>query len=190
MSYWFFEQDKPMPCWIPKTNQHFTNYITIDHINTTNQCHCGNIYHHDIGRIPILLLWFAMAFTDALITKMRRRLSMNIHAFQFALAHCLRYKLHLGGYSGDVFDGFTVSFPHRNINGMNFSTFDNDNDLGTSVDCPSADASGDGHGAGWWYNSCAVGEPNGAGYYFRWFYNTTAGIVLQTSRMMVKLVDP
>ena len=72
----------------------------------------------------------------------------------------------------------------RNINGMAFSTIDNDHDLNlgtTGCSCP--------HGAGWWYNDCAFGEPNGAGAYFRWFYNATGGFMLQTSRMLVKPAD-
>ena len=72
---------------------------------------------------------------------------------------------------------------------MAFSTFDNDNDLAGGTKCAVADAALLEHGAGWWYNYCALGEPNGPGKYFRWFYNSSVNFKLQTSRMMVKEID-
>jgi hypothetical protein len=73
----------------------------------------------------------------------------------------------------------------HNINGMKFSTIDNRNDLNLGPGCTVTSN----HGAGWWYNNCAFGEPNGSGTYFRWFYSATGGKMLQTSRMMVKPID-
>ena len=67
----------------------------------------------------------------------------------------------------------------RNINGMAFNTIDNSH--GTTC--------AEKNGAGWWYNNCAFGEPNGARTHFRWYYSVTEGMLLQTSRMMVKPVD-
>ena len=91
-----------------------------------------------------------------------------------------RYKIHLAEYTGDASDCFLISGTTRDINGMAFSTIDNSH--GANLNCPNP------HGAGWRYNSCAYGEANGAGMYFRWFYNATGGMMLQTSRMMVKPV--
>ena len=95
-----------------------------------------------------------------------------------------RYRIHLDGYSGDASDSFLTSANMRNIDGMPFSTIDNRHDFNTGSGCARS------HGAGWWYNDCAFGEPNGAGTtYFRWFYSAASGFMLQTSRMMVKPVE-
>ena len=97
-----------------------------------------------------------------------------------------RYKLHLAGYSGDANDAFLIPDTLHNINGMNFSTYDNGHDLNPSRDCSVA---GIQHGVGWWYRDCAGGEPNGAGAFFRWLHAGGVGFTLQTSRMMVKMID-
>ena len=79
--------------------------------------------------------------------------------------------------------------PNRDINGMAFSTFDSDHDMEVGLQCAVADPALFERGAGWWYNACALGEPNGPGAYFRWFYNSSVSFTLQASRMMVKQVD-
>ena len=44
--------------------------------------------------------------------------------------YCCRYRLHIDGYSGDVWDSLTATNPpNRDINGMAFSTFDSDHDM-------------------------------------------------------------
>ena len=79
--------------------------------------------------------------------------------------------------------------PSRDINGMSFSTFDSDNDKALGVHCAGGDPALLEHAAGWWYNYCALGEPNGPGTYFRWFSNSSTTFKLMTSRMMVKEID-
>ena len=94
------------------------------------------------------------------------------------------YKIHIGGYSGDIGDGFLAG-TNQNINGMNFTTYDSDNNR-YPLNCAGTKIQ---HGGGWWYNGCAYGEVNGAGKYFRWWWSSTEGIALQIGRMMVKQVD-
>lgn len=72
----------------------------------------------------------------------------------------MTYAYFLGGNAGDAFDGFDFgrnpsdkSFTSHN--GMQFSTYDNDNDR-FSGNC--ADESG------WWMNSCHAGHLNGKYY--------------------------
>ena len=69
------------------------------------------------------------------------------------------YRLSVAGYSGswipgtdDSQDLLTNSNPGWNLNGMCFSTSDQDNDL-------SADHCAAAVGGGWWYNNCAGGAP-------------------------------
>ena len=70
----------------------------------------------------------------------------------------------------------------HNINLMPFSTFDNPHST-ANPNC----AKGSG---GWWYNNCAFGVPlGGPGVYFRWFYAAGEGMLLQTSRLMVKKIN-
>ena len=81
----------------------------------------------------------------------------------------------------------------RNIDGMAFFTIDRDHDLAKPHVCAAIVAPYEGHGAGWWYNDCAYGEPIGGANFFRWFYVTDAGLtltgmMLQTSRMITKKV--
>ena len=57
-----------------------------------------------------------------------------------------KYTLSVSEYSGTAGDAINVP-DGGNINGMKFSTKDQDND-NTSVDCASA------YGGGWWFNSC------------------------------------
>ena len=59
------------------------------------------------------------------------------------------YPLTVGGFTGTVTDRFK-SIP---LNGMKFSTHDNDNDK-TSGNCAASDKSG------WWYNNCRHISPN------------------------------
>ncbi|XP_045184068.2 fibrinogen-like protein 1 [Mercenaria mercenaria] len=60
-----------------------------------------------------------------------------------------KYKLEVSGYSGNAGDSLKYH------NGMAFTTFDNDNDKWSNVNCAE-----DRHGA-WWYKSCAYSNLNG-----------------------------
>ena len=60
------------------------------------------------------------------------------------------YRLSVSGYTGEAsFDPFTGDGPVV-VNGMNFSTFDNDNDLSKYKNCA------DFLNCGWWYRHCYV----------------------------------
>ena len=58
----------------------------------------------------------------------------------------VNYKLHISGYSGTAGDSFTTGV---NINGMQFSTKDRDNDQWRGGSC-----SHKWRANGWWFNSC------------------------------------
>ena len=82
-----------------------------------------------------------------------------------------------------------VSVAAKNINGMKFSTWDNCHDNSGGLNCAKDPGTGSGHISGWWYNSCALGEPNGSGAkFFRWNNATSGAMTLQTSRMLVSKV--
>ena len=57
----------------------------------------------------------------------------------------VNYKLHHGGYSGTAGDSLTAG---QSANGMQFSTWDHDNDQRSSDNCAA------GFGGGWWFRSC------------------------------------
>ena len=59
-----------------------------------------------------------------------------------------KYKLLIGGYSGDAGDSMAYH------NGMKFTTYDNDNDR-SSYNCANE------HKSGWWYNGCHDVNLNG-----------------------------
>ncbi|XP_010218908.1 PREDICTED: fibrinogen gamma chain [Tinamus guttatus] len=73
----------------------------------------------------------------------------------------LTYAYFIGGDAGDAFDGFdfgSVSDKASTYhNGMQFSTFDNDNDR-FEGNCAAED------GSGWWMNKCHAGHLNGKYY--------------------------
>ena len=90
------------------------------------------------------------------------------------------YRIHVGGYSGDLCD--VMNLDHVQ-NGMNFSTYDRDNDMHGSVHCAVQGGRG---GGGWWYNNCVNFNLNGqygsvdfSVYYPGWNY-------FSASRMMLK----
>ncbi|XP_066296428.1 angiopoietin-related protein 1-like [Branchiostoma lanceolatum] len=66
------------------------------------------------------------------------------------------YRLTIGGYSGDASD---CMVERENLNGMQFSTKDRDNDMDPDVHCAQA------YSNAWWYDSCSWSGLNGP--YFR-----------------------
>eukprot|EP00058_Branchiostoma_floridae_P001865 XP_002587353.1 hypothetical protein BRAFLDRAFT_96224 [Branchiostoma floridae] len=62
------------------------------------------------------------------------------------------YRLAIGGYSGDASD---CMVQHHNLNGMQFSTRDRDNDMSSALHCAQY------HSSGWWHNYCSWGDLNG-----------------------------
>ena len=93
------------------------------------------------------------------------------------------YRIHVGGYSGDLCDVMNINDEGgiKVSNGMNFSTYDLDNDLSADFNCASAWA------GGWWYQACYRFNANGAYQEdFSVFYNRDWRY-LSTSRMILKM---
>ena len=90
------------------------------------------------------------------------------------------YKIHVTGYSGDVYDVMNDGTIEGGgfHNGMSFSTYNRDNDRNQG-DCASA------WGGGWWYNACYRFDLNGR--YGLQFYVIDLG-PCSVSRMMIKKV--
>ena len=65
-----------------------------------------------------------------------------------------KYKLQVAGYSGTARDSILYGSEGHNLNGMAFSTPDNDNDL-NSGNCAQV------RKGGWWYNNCMCSQLNG-----------------------------
>ncbi|XP_033726183.1 angiopoietin-related protein 7-like [Pecten maximus] len=95
------------------------------------------------------------------------------------------YRLTVSGFSGDVrYDGMNIH------NGMAFSTYDRDNDVGRTKNCASVNQ------GGWWYKSCYDANLNGGVYVngrdnFKslvWdnFYPDVKYPHMMTTRMLVK----
>ena len=74
------------------------------------------------------------------------------------------YTLYIGNYSGDAGDSLSYS------NYAKFSTYDNDNDLVSSVNCASS------YRGGWWYkgSDCFKGKLNGDAYSSSSSYSTSS----------------
>ncbi|XP_006213239.1 fibrinogen gamma chain isoform X2 [Vicugna pacos] len=74
----------------------------------------------------------------------------------------MKYAYFIGGDAGDAFDGFDFGEDssdkfYTSHNGMQFSTWDNDNDK-FEGNCAEQD------GSGWWMNKCHAGHLNGVYY--------------------------
>ena len=65
-----------------------------------------------------------------------------------------KYKLQVAGYNGTAGDSILYGSGEHNLNGMAFSTHDNDNDL-RSGNCAQV------WKGGWWYNACMCSQLNG-----------------------------
>ena len=98
------------------------------------------------------------------------------------------YKIHVTGYSGDLYDVMnygTIEGAHFH-DGMNFSTYDRDNDRSTlsRFSCASH------FGGGWWYNDCFRVFLNGIYDYFFWLLDIDENSRQCTvSRMMMMKKD-
>nr|XP_022310543.1 ficolin-2-like [Crassostrea virginica] len=90
-----------------------------------------------------------------------------------------KYRLHIGGYSGDANDSMAFH------NGMAFSTYDNDNDL-ASGNCAFA------RRGAWWYGNCHKSNLNGEygntdnSNGINWFFWKGFTYSLKEVRMMVR----
>ena len=98
-----------------------------------------------------------------------------------------KYKLTVGGYSGDAGDAM------RSLNNMKFTTFDNDNDLRIANNCAAK------LGGGGWYKMCGKAQFNGArgikmsfcdGFCWWLPYPTDDDKALQTSRLWLMCPTP
>ena len=95
-----------------------------------------------------------------------------------------KYRLEVAGYSGDTGDSLQYEgdkqgdgkFGLYNQNGMNFSTYDEDNDEQVVYHCAAAKS------GGWWYNSCYWSCLTCIVNYYEW---RTLGDAA-SSRMMIK----
>ena len=100
-------------------------------------------------------------------------------------SEALNYKIHVTGYSGDVYDVMNHGTGSRLHNGMNFSTYDRDNDRSRGYNCASA------WGGGWWYNACdRLIRFNLNGRYGPWFYVDFLGYCSVSRMLMKKVCDP
>ena len=87
------------------------------------------------------------------------------------------YRLNIAGYTGNAGDAMISSY---NINGMQFSTKDRDNDRLSSGSCASSN-----HRQGaWWYNSCTYSNLNGL---YRSGLSSVKGVVWYTFRSNIAL---
>ena len=91
-----------------------------------------------------------------------------------------KYRLNVAGFSGDTGDALAAPFhPLRIVNGMKFSTPDQDND-NNGAQCY-------GGNNGWWYNNCARSPLNRKG---NAIWNTETDVSVKDvidSRMLGKL---
>jgi len=97
-----------------------------------------------------------------------------------------RYRLHVTGYYGNAGDAFNDDYPGYGSvgksNGMQFSTFDIDNDWWSTQNCAAIEQSG------WWYKKCSTSLLNGKQSVW---YSTPIGdrIPIIASRMMLQCGD-
>jgi len=93
------------------------------------------------------------------------------------------YTLHVSGYTGDSGDGLLYTGENMAcyLNGMKFSTYDQDNDK--FVRGSSSQISGNG---GWWFNNCRFCCLTCDVKSYLWMTNPPNVGALQASRMMIK----
>ena len=98
-----------------------------------------------------------------------------------------KYRLGVAGFSGDAGDGLMWeddyngdgSFGWYNHNGMNFSTYDSDNDEAIA-NCAS------GRGGGFWYNRCFLACLMCDSSSNSWWTDEVSELYVINSRMMIK----
>ena len=92
------------------------------------------------------------------------------------------YRIHVGGYSGDLCD--VMNLATHVHNGMNFTTYDRDNDVWNYSNCAVHEREGEG---GWWYRACFYFNLNGHyGKESFSVYYSGRYTRLSASRMMLK----
>ena len=97
-----------------------------------------------------------------------------------------KYRLEVSGYSGDAGDSLQYkddlngngNYGFYYHNGMQFSTYDQDNDLSSAGNCAA------GRGGGWWFNSCFWACLTCAQSYSEW--GSLSEVYADNSRMMIK----
>ena len=100
-----------------------------------------------------------------------------------------KFKLQVAGYSGTAGDSISGDY---SINGMAFSTHDNDNDLWSGGNCARE------WKGGWWYNQCTHSQLNGIYHHDTtprnweavvWFLFTTSTRSLKFAEMKLRARD-
>jgi len=108
--------------------------------------------------------------------------------WSFKIGHELdKYGLEVAGYSGDGGDALQYEgewaddggFGWYIHNGMNFTTYDSDNDAWWG-NCATD------RGGGWWYNSCVMACVTCSSSYYGWWMGSLPDGYVINSRMMIK----
>jgi len=97
-------------------------------------------------------LWFSAEYWSFKIGDQYWSFQIGDEYWSFKIGDELndKYRLEVSGYSGDAGDSlqYEGNFGVYYHNGMNFTTYDQDNDEWSGVNCASD------RGGGWWYNVC------------------------------------
>ncbi|XP_048748752.2 ficolin-2-like [Ostrea edulis] len=137
--------------------------------------------------------WIGNDAINALTTHKDQELRVDLESFEGDKAYALystfyvedvnsNYRLHVSGFSGTAGDSLA---PH---NGMEFSTYDNDNDNRTNENCALSWM------GAWWYNGCHLSNLNGmyvtapvdyAGY-MSWYSWKQKYVALKRALMMIR----
>jgi hypothetical protein len=94
-------------------------------------------------------------------------------------------KMFLSISTGDnMMDAAHAGFPNRDQTGMQFSTYDQDNDLTNTSHCA------DKYCGGWWFNACFIAFLNGPWapeqWVWPWYPTVTSGSNVKETTMMIK----
>ena len=101
----------------------------------------------------MILSVLEMRYWSFILSNQRKHTDLSHFCFQNTF-----YKLDVSGYHGNGGDSLiNNSHMHRISNGMAFTTYDQDHDNQSSVNC----AASNHRGGGWWWNSCGEANPNG-----------------------------
>jgi len=91
------------------------------------------------------------------------------------LSEAYNYELVGSVYLGNLYDALT-----QYHNGMQFTTYDRDNDQQSGGNCAVQ------NGGGFWYNNCGKCFVNGAGIYFKWPESYSNFRYLHSTRMWLQ----